>query len=173
MATYNTSVFNKGIKLRPTDQIGPAEATISFTYPIGALAATGDVIKFVKLPAGLQVLSVRLVADGALATSALTASLGTTAVPAAYLAATAFGYTNKTAIGAGAGDTPAFATDVVPLIADGELIATLAGTATGATSSAARSITLTVKYQYAYPDRVLTGIDSSGRPYDPGDFTFG
>jgi len=179
MATFNAATYLKGIKLRPSAQYGPEEATFSITVPgsleSGANAdgtagpvvtlASGDVFNFGKLGPNVRVLSVEFDTSPIAATSALV-SVGTSASATNFIS----GGTTTAAIPllvATQGDTDnGFSAIFAPSTSTLDLKATL-GTVTGVqttTGTLDRTLNLRVKYQYAYPNLTTVGVTNSTYP---------
>ncbi len=171
MATYKTSVYLKGAPLRPDGQNDSVECTMSYTYPSGTAVVSGDIIKMARLGENVQVLRVEVDCNSSLAASGVTLDAGTGTTPDCFIDGFSFGNGAADARTVVDGLTAGTAADD---FADGHVVAsatkedlqiTLAGTIGTAVTNTARTITMRVKYQYAYPDDLVTGVSDPSYPF--------
>lgn len=190
MAIFKSDVYQKNIRLRPDSQVEPAEATITITVPAGTALAAQDLFYFCKVGENIDVTSVDFTADptddNANATTA--GSLGFVAYNvaktyAAVVTGAADGYASiwpttteiagnsGTGINiqkhAGGGTAGAFNTNPFPVnsVVTDMVFALVTAPATAITDTD-RRFTVRVKYQYAYPSRVISGVTDSEYPLD-------
>lgn len=167
MATYNTSTYLKGARLRPADQFAPEEATFSYTYPDGKAVVSGDIINLGYLGENVQILEVEANVDTSLAASGVTLDVGTSATADCFIDGASFGNGAGTAykvIDGLIADTSASAFadgHVVPSTSVLGLKATLAGTIGTAVTSGARTISVRFKFQRAYPEQIAIGAPNT------------
>lgn len=175
MATYNSGVYLRGTRLRPGDQCECAETTISYTYPIGTAVVSGDIIKFAHIGENVQILEVEIDNNTSLAASGVTVDVGTSAVADCFIDGNSFGNAGATAISVTDGEATTadhFADGhVLPSTTVVDLQATLAGSIGTAVTDTARTITIRVKYQYAYPEQYISGVSDATYPF-AGNITY-
>lgn len=188
MATqYKSSSFIKNSRLRPVDQYSPEEATFSIYLPSGTTLANGDTLAFGILGENVIVTQFELImpAIDTNASATLAGRLGTVTYAGAgasqtwtgsqdavFIAAATVLQTNTTgAKNFARVDGEATANDsfaVTPYVARTDqrilVLNISAGAATNNLASNAGTVTLNVKYQYAYADTWqsgVTGVSSS------------
>lgn len=150
MATYYSNVY-----IGPTSKADDSEGTVinlvgKLTYPAGVAPATGDVLKFARLPANCYVTKVRLFYPSWGTTVPVKIGTSTTdddAVVAALALQTSVATTGKTYLNDETGGTStnsaAFATDLPVLTAAEDFQGTLGSVTAGTAGSA---ITFQIEY---------------------------
>lgn len=171
--TYKSNVFQANANFRPTNQNGAEEATVTVLIPSGTALASGDVIKFGKIGANVEITQFELALDqfDSNATADLDGKLGITADDDCLLASATVLQTNTTgaktisAVGGDKATSGGFAVNPFPVQTSTQtIILTLTGSAGTAYTTGDRKVTLRFKYQYAYPDQWqsgVTGVSSS------------
>lgn len=185
MAIFKSDGYLKNIRLRPDSQVEPAEATFTITVPDGKGVADNDLFYFCKVGENVDILSVDLTVGvldsnasaavaGAMGTVPSTTAKTSTAVEAvtgynSIFTATVLNINSGVAkniqrfAGGGTGDifniNPFPVSSVVS-----DLVLVLSASPGTAVTSGDKHITARVKYQYAYPSRVISGVTDSEYP---------
>lgn len=174
MATdYKTKTYLDNARARPDGQNDAEELTMTYTFPNGVNPLSGDRILFGKIGENVVLTQFQLTLDqfDSNAAAALAGRLGTTASDACLIAAATVLQTNTTGkknfsrIDGEATANDSFAvTPYVPQTAVQDLILTFSANAGTAFTTGDRSISLRIKYQYAYPNRWVTGVSNTTYP---------
>lgn len=174
MATYKSSSYTKNAVYRPSSQTQPEEATFSITIPAGTALASGDVLKFGRLGENVRINTFQLEMDqfDSNGTAALAGKLGITSSDACLIAAATVLQTNTTGkknfarLDGEATANDSFAVTPFPVQTTvQDLILTLSANAGTAYTTGDRTVTLKIKYQYAYPDTYVVGVSATNYPF--------
>lgn len=172
MATYKSTFFQQSARLRPSNAHQPEEATMSIVIPSGTALASGDILKFGNLGENVRVLEVEWDVSSSLATSGLEMKVGTSEDDDCFYASSTTGAGNGAAtirklVNGEEADTSADNFAETPFVVQTSVVdlrITIGGTIVSAVSNTDRTITLRVRYQYAYPDTYVSGVSNSTYP---------
>lgn len=171
---YKTKTYLENARARPDGQNDAEELTMTYTFKDGVNPVSGDKIYFGKIGENVRLLGFSLDLDkfDSNASAALAGKLGTTDSDACLIAAATVLQTNTTGAKNFARlDGEATAIDsfaVTPYVVQTtpqDLILTFSANAGTAYTTGNRSISLTVRYQYAYPNQWVTGVSASNYPF--------
>lgn len=186
MAIYKSNAYIKGAHARPDSQVEAAESTFTVTIPAGVTLAADDLLYFGKLGEGVDVISVAASYDSfdSNASAAFDTSLGVvpsstakthTAVTDIVAYQAFWPETTLTSVNNGgrfniqkdAGGGTGAVFNIAPygvLTVPGDVVMVV-GTAAATAVTTERSITVRLKYQYAYPGTLITGVSDSTYPW--------
>lgn len=202
MAIYKSNGYIKNARLRPDSQVEPAEASFTVTVPAGTGVADNDLFYFCKIGEGVDIISVDMTVDplDSNPTAAVRGSLGvvpaTTAKTITAVETLTGQYDSifdnvilnvnagvakniQRFAGGGTGDI--FNVNPYPIkTAVGDLVLSLDASPNTPITAGQKNITVRVKYQYAYPGRLIVGVSDSTYPWagsitygDPIQYTYG
>lgn len=186
MAIYTSSVYLKGAKARPIDQVSPAEETITITIPTGTSLGVNDLLYFARIGENVDVFQADVTCDpmDSNAAATLAGSLGAVPSTTAKTQAAVTGVTGYNSIftattlaansgvgkniqrfaGGGTGDI--FNINPYPIRTVGsDLVMVVSAAAATAITNTDRKITVRFKYQYAYPDSLIVGVSDPRYPF--------
>lgn len=193
MAIYQSSVYSKGAPARPPSQVATAEITSTITIPNGTALAVNDLLYFGKIGENVDVTLVDVTCDpfDSNVAATLAGSLGavpsTTAKTQAAVAGvtgynsvfTATTLAQNSGVGkniqrfAGGGTGDVFNINPYPIrTVKSDLVMVISAAAATAITNTDRKITVRYKFQYAYPDQLITGVSDSTYPF-AGSITYG
>jgi len=175
---YKSSSFTKNSRLRPVDQYAPEQATMSVYLPKGTVLGIGDTLAFGIVGENVNILDYNLdmPAIDTNGTATLAGRFGTVTYAGAgasqtwtgsqdaiFIAAATVLQTNTTGsknFAGQDGDNSKFA--VTPYVVQTDqriLVVTLSAVAaTNNLTTAGQTVSLSVSYQYAYPDTYVSGV---------------
>lgn len=193
MAIYQSEGYRKNSRLRPDSQVEGAEATFTITVPAGTGVADNDLFYFCKVGENVDIVSVDVTCDpldsagtaavaGALGCVVSTTAKTITAVEAvtgynSIFTATVLngnaGVAKNIQRFAGGGTGDIFNINPFPInTAVTDLVLSLSASPTTPITAGDKNITVRVKYQYAYPGRLITGVSNVLYPFS-GSITYG
>lgn len=175
---YKSSSFIKNSRLRPVDQYAPEQATMTIYLPTGTVLGVGDTLAFGILGENVNVLDYALDLGkiDSNATATLAGRLGTVTYAGAGQTQTWTGSQDAVLIAAATvlqtnttgaknfagqdGDNSKFAVTPYVVQTDQRILVLniSAAAATNYLATAGTSVSLTVSYQYGYPDTYVTGV---------------
>ena len=175
---YKSSSFTKNARLRPVDQDSANQATMSIYLPTGTLLGIGDTLAFGILGENINVLDYSLDFGkiDSNASAALAGRFGTVTYAGAgatqtwtgsqdavFIAAATVLQTNTTGsknFSGRDGDNSKFAVTPYVVQTDQRILVVNISAAAGTNylATAGTTVSLTVSYQYGYPDTYVTGV---------------